>query len=804
MGPHRPAGLTASRAPFGLLVALLITTTYAVFAHGATDTPSETRVQLALAVLALPTVGALAVGGRTALRADGLRSARVGLLLLLAFAVWSALTMLWSVAPSSTWTEVNRAVAYALMAGLGFVVAANLPRALERLAVGFLGLVVVVALYGLGIKTIPGVNLLGVDFNQAGTLSRLQSPLDYWNALGLLLAMGIPVALRIAGDVTRGRAARIGAVLAIYVLIIDIGMTYSRGAIVAVAVSLVVLAVLGRDRLATLVAAVVAALAAAGPLALALTKDGLSTSGIPLGTRIHDGRQLLALTALVAVIVIAVVAALLRHEDRLRWPAARTATVGRLIVVALSAVVLLGVLGATAGTRGLPGNVHQVVRDFTIPTADKQTDPSRLTTTTSGNRWIWWNEALGAWSDKPLGGYGAGSFRTTHLFYRPNTIAVSQPHSVPLQFLAETGLIGLLLAYGGLGALFFAAVARVRALPDGRERELGVALLAAAIAWVVHGLFEWDWDIPGVTLPALLLLGAVAGVTRSGDAPGSGPGPGPGPGLGAAAAPGPPRVVVFVDPEREGRLRPATVAGVVAVTIALFAYATSAILPAWSASKSDAAQAAIGQDAVTDDQLRSAAAKADLAARLDPVSIEPLLVSATIAQRRGRDLEAREDLLEAVGRQPDSSRAWNALAALALPLADRQGFIDATARALELDPHNPFLRTLAARAISFATPPGESATATGTPLPAAAGSAATPAPAAATGTVTPDPASPIAGAPGTDPGSTPPGSVTGSPPPGTTTPGVTPGVTPGTTTPGTTTPGEATPGTTAPAAPTTP
>ncbi|UTI65131.1 O-antigen ligase family protein [Paraconexibacter antarcticus] len=753
MATAAPGGRSGSRSPTALLVLLLAALTYAVFAHGATTAPAETRVQLALALAALPALAAV-VTGRPGMRIVGAPAARLGLVLLLAFAAWCGLSLLWSVTPDRTWTEINRALAYTLVAGLGLVAGASAPRAIERVATGWLLLALAVALYGLGSKTIPGVNVPGiVNFDQTGTLARLRAPLDYWNALGLLLAMAVPVALRIAVDRGRDVRVRVAAMLAAYLLTIDLGMTYSRGGVLAIVVALATLTALGRHRLRTLIAALVAGVAAAGPLALALTKHGLSDSGVDLGTRIHDGRQLAALVVVAGGLLAGAAVLLLREEDRVVWSAARTRSLGRLAVTAASVVLLVGVVGLTASTLGLPGQVHKAARSFTVPSQDKQLDPSRLATTTSGNRWVWWQEAAGAFSDRPVGGWGAGSFRATHLRYRTNTISVVQPHSVPLQMLAETGLVGFLLVYGGLGALLWAAVARLRALPDGRERELGAALVAASVAWLAHGVYDWDWDIPGITLPPLLFLGVVAGggvprPRRGLDLPGASP------------------VVMFVDPERDSRLRPGALAGVAVVVLALFAYGTSAVLPAWSQSKADAAQAALGGDNVSDAEIQKAAAEADLAARLDPLSIEPLLVEATIAQRRGRDLEARDDLLEAVRRQPDSSRAWFELGALALPLADRQGFVQASLRALALDPHNPLLRTLAFRAISFATPPGESATATGTPLPPAPapvtagavvapvtpGAAPVPGAAGGTATGTPDPGAATAGPPGTDPG----------------------------------------------------
>lgn len=711
-GGHPADDGRTERAPAVLLAGLLATLAYAVFAHGATDTPAETRVQLALALMVLLAGGAV-LTGTPSLRVQAPPLARAGVALLLAFAVWSGLSLLWSVAPDRTWMEINRALEYALIAGLGLVAGTSVVRCLSRLAEGWLVLVLVVALYALGGKTFPGVHVGGLfDLDQAGGLARLRAPLQYWNALGLVLVMALPVAVRVALDRGRRPAVRVGAVVVASLLLLDLGMTYSRGGILALAGVVVILVTLGgAGRLKSVVVLLVAGLGAAVPLAFALTNGPLTGTSVPLGDRIPAGRALAVIIVMSwAVLAVAVRFALAR-EDRLRWSAGRTRTVWRLTVTGAALLVLLIATAAAGSPKGLPANVDDAVRSFTVPTQDKQLDPSRVATTTSGNRWVWWQEAAGAFSDRPAGGWGAGSFRVTHLQYRRNTISVTQPHSVPLQFLSETGLVGFLLAYGGIGALLWVAVGRVRSMVAGRERDMGVALLAAAVAWLAHGVYDWDWDIPGVTLAPLLFLGVLAG-----GLPRREQGEGPA-GRGVPAGR---RGVVFLDPDRESRLRPGAVAGVAALTLALVAYGASAVLPAWSQSKSDAAQEAVGGATVSDDELRQAAAQADLAAKLDPLSIEPLLVTATIAQRRGRTLEARQALLDAVHRQPESARAWSQLGALTFALGDRAGFLQASTRALQLDPHNPLLRAVAARAVAFQTPPGDSATATGTPLPEAA------------------------------------------------------------------------------------
>jgi hypothetical protein len=405
---------------------------------------------------------------------------------------------------------------------------------------------------------------------------------------------------------------------------------------------------------------------------------------------------LLAVIAVFGSFMIAAGWALLQIEPRVRWTPARSRLVWRGLAAAAVAGVLIGAGVLAASDRGLKGSMTHVVDSFTDTKQDKVFDPVRLVSTNSGNRWVWWKEAAGAFSDRPVGGYGAGSFPTVHKRYRTAPIPVAQPHNVPLQFLAETGLVGALLALGGLGLLFAAALARLLAMREGRERELGVALFAGACAWLVHGIFDWDWDIPGVTIPALLFLGVVCGR----------------PGVPGVLAP---RGSVFGEPDPQSNgLRVAALTGAVLV---LCLFLVSALLPAWSQDRTEAAQTSL-TDEPTPAQLERAAAQAELAARLDPIAVEPLFVASAIAQGRGRLLDARRYLLQAADRQPDNPDVWFRLTGIALGLADRSGYQRAAQKLLELDPANGSARALASRAEGQLAPPERSSTATGTPLPA--------------------------------------------------------------------------------------
>ena len=121
------------RAGALLLGALLAVLAYAVFADGAASYPDEARVQVALCAIAI--VGVAAVVWRGA-GVAGSSAGWAGLTLLGAFAAWSGLSLAWSVAPSGTWTELNRAIAYVLVVGLALVAGSWHPRAVRHAALG--------------------------------------------------------------------------------------------------------------------------------------------------------------------------------------------------------------------------------------------------------------------------------------------------------------------------------------------------------------------------------------------------------------------------------------------------------------------------------------------------------------------------------------------------------------------------------------------------------------------------------------------------------------------------------------------
>ncbi|CAA9477890.1 MAG: hypothetical protein AVDCRST_MAG67-654, partial [uncultured Solirubrobacteraceae bacterium] len=680
----RPALIRTPRSGAALLAALVAVCAYAVFAHGAVGLPEEPRLQIGVALVAVGAAVGLLLTRTLSLRAPVEAWVAVGLLA--GFAIWCGISLLWSVAPERTWAHVNRAIAYALVVVLAIALASSVPRALSRLAYGWLGVALVCALYAVGGKIIPGVEILGIDFNHAALASRLRAPLEYWNALGLVMVLAIPIALRVTTDTTRHDVVRLAALAAFFVLFVCLCMTYSRGGLLACFTAIVVVTVLGGQRLRGLAVVGATIVISIPVLGLAFNRPALKGINVPLDERVPDG---ILLGLVMAGCLIALLIAgwgMLALEQRTPWDEERTQLVWRGLA-ALAAILAVFTLGAILTAPDGPGGwADRAWEKFSQTSRDEVSDPSRLVSSNSGNRWVWWKEAAGAWSDRPVQGWGAGSFPVTHRMYREVELNVTQPHNMPLQFLAETGIVGTLLVSGAIGFLLFCALDRLRAMPRGRERDLGAGLFAGAIAWLVHGLVDWDWDIPGVTIPVLLFLGVLA------------------------ATPWEPRRGVAVLHSATG---PRAFALALACVFAGLVILSSG-LPMLADQKANAAQAVSTEAGRS--ELQDAAANADLAARLDPTAVRPLLAAAALAEGRGRLLEAQGYLVDAAERQPYSSAVWFRLLELALKTADRRGANAAARRLLELDPIGSGSRALAARLAIFDVPAAGSPTATGTPL----------------------------------------------------------------------------------------
>src|SRR5437764_14863082 len=125
----------AVAVPVAIGVVLLAVILYAAFDHGAVSQSTDTRIELAITGISVAALVPWLWTGTLRLAAP--RIAAVGVGFLGTFALWSGITVLWSVAPDQTWIELNHVITYLLVLGLAMAVGSTYARALELLLVGF-------------------------------------------------------------------------------------------------------------------------------------------------------------------------------------------------------------------------------------------------------------------------------------------------------------------------------------------------------------------------------------------------------------------------------------------------------------------------------------------------------------------------------------------------------------------------------------------------------------------------------------------------------------------------------------------
>jgi O-antigen ligase len=104
----------------------------------------------------------------------------------------------------------------------------------------------------------------------------------------------------------------------------------------------------------------------------------------------------------------------------------------------------------------------------------------------------------------PAIGVGAGGWSVWWLRDRPYADGATDAHSLELQTLAELGLVGIALLAVFLGGVGVAAATARRAAPT-----LAVGPIAGAVVWIAHSPLDWDWQMPALTLVAVVLVGGL-------------------------------------------------------------------------------------------------------------------------------------------------------------------------------------------------------------------------------------------------------------------------------------------------------
>ncbi len=491
----------------------------------------------------------------------GVRLSRLALTMaggLGALTAWTALSLIWSLDPAQTVIEAERGLAYlAVLAGLLLFLR---PRSVDGVLAALAAACTLVSLYALAGRLVTGE-----------TADPLEWPIGYSGSLGLLAAMGALLALgmaaRAAAPIVRGLAG-----MALVPLAATVALSGSRTAYLALAIGLAVAVALGPERRLLLAAAALlpapalAAWAAAGNAGLLLA---------------------------VLLVLLAAASGLLAS--------------GRM---SLRPAPVVAVLALAATTVGWGAAAPGAEPESPAGPAVQAFDARRAADSLEVRRELW-GVALRTVREEPLLGAGAGGFARAWYEQRRDTGPARDAHSLYLETLSELGLVGT-----GLLLLVLAVplVAAVRA----RRGPLVPAAFGAYVAYLVHAGIHWDWEMPALTLAALICGAALV-----------------------AAAGG---------PARAWRLGAWPRALAVGAVLSLSALAFAGVVGHAALARSEAAaRAGIPRDAA--DQARTAA-------RWQPWSGEPwrLLGEALLAE--GAVAHARASFLTGLRRDPGSWRLW--------------------------------------------------------------------------------------------------------------------------------------------------
>jgi hypothetical protein len=453
-----------------------------------------TRSYAAIAAWWLLGAGAAVGIGAARAGVDRLAVAAVGLLA--AYALWILISIRWAPDAERAFAQFDQVSLYVAVLAIAIVLARLVPA--SALAGGVAVALVAVAGVALVSRLFPSTFGVQPDLTILPALrSRLSFPLGYWNGLGIEVALAYPLLLAFMTS-RRSRLSSALAALPLPILAAVMYLTSSRGAFVAAGIGALVLLLLTPRRWATLAAIVVAGAAGGVAVEALHSKTALVNGLTNTALGVHQGHHAALAIGLACVVTALVWLGLAELGRRLPSP---PRVAGQATAVALVALVVVVIVAAHPRTK---------FDDFK---ASSSGTTNHLLSTSGSGRWQFWTAAVSEFRAHPVNGGGAGSYEAWWLQHGSLPGIFSEfAHSLYLETLGELGIIGLLL----LGAAVLVAVAgSARSALSLGSSEIAAAA-ACGIAFFVAAAYDWVWQLSGIAMAGVGMIGVALGALPSG------------------------------------------------------------------------------------------------------------------------------------------------------------------------------------------------------------------------------------------------------------------------------------------------
>ena len=219
---------------------------------------------------------------------------------------------------------------------------------------------------------------------------------------------------------------------------------------------------------------------------------------------VHQGHQAALLIGISCVVTALVWAGLAELGRRVSTP---PRVVGVALAVAIVGLFLVAVVASHPVRR-----FDQFKNTSAAPTGVHGTATTTHLLGTSGSgRWQFWSAAISEFKAHPLNGGGAGSWEAWWLQHGSLPVASEFAHSLYLEALAELGIVGLLLI---LGAVVVSAVGAIRSALLLQSGEIAAAA-ACGIAFFTAAAYDWVWQLAGIAIVGVGMLGFALGALPS-------------------------------------------------------------------------------------------------------------------------------------------------------------------------------------------------------------------------------------------------------------------------------------------------